>query len=87
MATITISSKGQVVLPADIRKRLGLTSGMQIEVIEEAGSLRLIPAHSIAASSIASCAGMITAPTSGKPRNLADFDAASLMGREQHESR
>ncbi|MDZ4212330.1 MAG: AbrB/MazE/SpoVT family DNA-binding domain-containing protein [Methylotenera sp.] len=30
MATMTISSKGQIVLPANIRKRLGLMTGSQL---------------------------------------------------------
>lgn len=41
MATLTVSSKGQIVLPAGIRRRLGLGAGAKIEIVEEAGELRL----------------------------------------------
>ncbi|GAA0769222.1 AbrB/MazE/SpoVT family DNA-binding domain-containing protein [Ideonella azotifigens] len=34
-------SKGQVVLPADMRRRLGLNPGARLEVTEEADGLRL----------------------------------------------
>ena len=45
MTTMTISSKGQIVLPAKIRKRLGLMAGSQLDIIEEQDSLRLVPSH------------------------------------------
>ena len=83
MATMTVSSKGQVVLPADIRRRLGLMAGTQMEIIEEPDGVRLVVARPIKASSIAACAGMVTAPAAGKVRNLADFDPASLLGKKK----
>lgn len=83
MTMITVSSKGQVVLPASIRRRFGLTAGTQLEIIEESNGLRLLPSHSIAFATIAACAGLVKAPPSlkGKPRSLADFDAAALLLR------
>ena len=83
MATMTISSKGQIVLPANIRKRLGLMAGSQLEIIEEPDGLRLVPAHPVKPATVKLCAGMITAPKTGKPRHLADFDAAAIIAREQ----
>ncbi|NCN89850.1 MAG: AbrB/MazE/SpoVT family DNA-binding domain-containing protein [Gallionella sp.] len=83
MATMTVSSKGQVVLPADIRRRLGLMAGTQMEIIEEQDGVRLVVARPIKASSIAACVGMVTAPSAGKARNLADFDPASLLGKKK----
>ncbi len=83
MATMTISSKGQIVLPADIRRRLGLVAGTQIEIIEERDGLRLVACHPVNPASVASCAGMITAPSKGKARRLADFDAALMMAKTE----
>jgi len=81
MTTMTVSSKGQVVLPADIRRRLGLMAGTQMEVIEEPDGVRLVVARPVKAVNIAACAGMVTAPTKGKARRLADFDPASLTNK------
>ena len=53
MAMMTVSSKGQVVLPADIRKRLGLMAGMRMEIVEEADGVRLIVARPVKAANIA----------------------------------
>ena len=33
--------------------------------------------------SMATCAGMVTAPSTGKARNLADFDPASLFNKKK----
>ena len=83
MATMTVSSKGQVVLPADIRRRLGLMAGTQMEIIEEPDGVRLVVLRPVKATSIAACAGMVTAPSKGKARNLADFDPASLLNKKR----
>lgn len=37
MATATITSKGQVTIPVDVRKRLGLKPGDRIDFIVDAG--------------------------------------------------
>lgn len=81
MATMTVSSKGQIVLPADIRRRLGLMAGTQMEIIEETDGVRLVVSRPIKVSSIAACAGMVTAPSKGRARNLADFDPAALAAK------
>ena len=83
MATITVSSKGQVVLPADIRRRLGLMAGSQMEIIEEPDGVRLVVSRPVKVTSIAACAGMVTAPSKGKARKLADFDPASVLNKKK----
>lgn len=83
MATMTVSSKGQVVLPADIRRRLGLMAGTQMEVIEEPDGVRLVVSRPVKTSSLAACAGMVTAPSQGKARSLSDFDPASLLANTE----
>lgn len=79
MPTMTVSSKGQIVLPADIRRRLGLMTGTQMEIIEEPDGVRLVVSRPIKPASIAACAGMVTAPSKGKMRKLEEFDPASLL--------
>ena len=42
----TISSKGQVTVPQEIRKRLGLAPGDRVEFVVEEGRTVIRPAHS-----------------------------------------
>ena len=43
MATTTISSKYQIVIPKDVREKLHLKSGQQMTVVVKAGVVYLIP--------------------------------------------
>lgn len=79
MPTVTLSSKGQIVLPVDIRKRLGLAAGSVLELSEEGDGLVLRPVHSIEPTNLANLAGMVKAPSTGIQRSLDDFDAAALL--------
>ena len=40
----TVSSKGQVVIPADVRQRLGLVQGSVLRFVLDADGVRLLPA-------------------------------------------
>jgi len=81
MATVVVSSKGQVVLPAALRRRLGLGTGTQLKVLEEADGVRLRVVRSIRNANLSKLAGMVTAPSRGIARRLEDFDPASLLAR------
>ena len=43
MATVTISPKFQVVMPKDVRKRLGLKPGQNVQTIVHDDRIELIP--------------------------------------------
>jgi antitoxin PrlF len=79
MSTLLVSSKGQIVLPAATRRRLGMGAGSRLEVVEEADGLRLRVVRSVPRSDVNSLAGMLKAPARGVPRRLEDFDAAALL--------
>jgi antitoxin PrlF len=84
MAAATLTEKGQIVIPAEIRARYELTPGTQLEFIDEGGSIRLMVRRRVARSEPASGYGMIkVAPrmTSKAPRRLSDFDAAAIVKR------
>ncbi|MGE0803380.1 MAG: AbrB/MazE/SpoVT family DNA-binding domain-containing protein [Lautropia sp.] len=81
MSTLVVSSKGQIVLPAAIRRRLGLSAGARLEVLEEADGLKLRVVRSLPKSDLKALAGMVKAPARGIPRRLQDFDPASLAAR------
>lgn len=78
MSSLLVSSKGQIVLPAELRRRLGLGPGSRVEVLEEAGGLRLRVQRAVPQADVASLAGMVKAPGRGVPRRLEDFDPATL---------
>ena len=79
ISTLLVSSKGQIVLPAELRRRLGMGAGARIEVLEEPDGLKLRVVRSVATADVNVMAGMVKAPARGTPRRLADFDAASLL--------
>ncbi|HEY2860863.1 MAG TPA: AbrB/MazE/SpoVT family DNA-binding domain-containing protein [Terracidiphilus sp.] len=43
MATVTVTSKGQITLPVEIRRRLGLKKGSKVELVVEEGKTVLRP--------------------------------------------
>ncbi len=83
MAGATLTEKGQVVIPAEIRTRYGLTPGTQIEFVDDGGALRLVVRRRVVPSEPARGYGMVKLKSRGKPRRLAEFDAASLVKRRR----
>ncbi len=86
MSTLLVSSKGQIVLPAELRRRLGMGAGARIEVVEEPDGLKLRVVRAVAAANMigmADMVGMVKAPARGVPRRLEDFDPASLLTRSR----
>ena len=81
MAVLTVSSKGQIVLPAALRRRLGLGAGAKVELVEEQDELRLRVIRDIRTGDISGLAGLIQARARGAPRRLEDFDAALTLRR------
>ncbi len=43
MQTLRVNARGQITIPAQLRKRLGISTGTRINWIEEKGRLELIP--------------------------------------------
>lgn len=87
LATILVSSKGQIVLPAALRRRLGMGAGARLEVTEEPDGLKLRVVRTVARTDVGGLAGMIKLPALGKRRNLSEFDAASLLSKTTARSR
>ena len=82
MAAVTLSEKGQIVIPADIRARYDLKPGTQVEFIDEGGVIRLLVHRRVARSEPASGYGLIKVRRSldpGSSRRLSKFDAASVL--------
>lgn len=79
MSTLLVSSKGQIVLPAELRRRLGMGAGARIEVLEEADGLKLRVVRPVATADVSGMAGLVQAPSRGVARRLSEFDPASLL--------
>lgn len=86
MAAATLTEKGQVVIPAEIRTKYGLTPGTQVEFVDDGGSIRLVIRRRLTASDPAAGYGLIKLESKGKPRRLAEFDPASLLKKHSRRS-
>ena len=79
MAVLLVSSKGQIVLSAALRRRLGMGAGARIQVIEETDGIKLLVLRSVGSAEVTALAGMVKAPSKGITRRLDDFDPASVL--------
>jgi AbrB family looped-hinge helix DNA binding protein len=76
----TVSSKGQVVIPGDVRRRLGLVQGSVLRFVLEADSVRLLPA----AGDVRRLKGRLpqpAAPVTVDEMNLAVAQRRARIGR------
>lgn len=79
MPSVTVSEKGQVVIPAAIRRDLGIKPGTQLEFEREGSSIRVSLKQPVAPSEIDSGYGMLRPKPSKGPRRLDEFDAAEAL--------
>ncbi|QAU24804.1 AbrB/MazE/SpoVT family DNA-binding domain-containing protein [Dyella sp. M7H15-1] len=72
MASATVTSKGQVTIPVDVRTHLGLATGDRIEFVlnEATGRYEVVPAT----RSVTALKGIIRKPA--KPVTIEDMNAA-----------
>ena len=71
MTTATLTSKGQITIPAEVRHRLGVTTGDRLEFIElEGGGFAIQPAN----DDVRSLKGLLRKP--GKPVSIDAMNAA-----------
>ena len=75
-----ISTKGQVVLPGPLRRRLGIRAGDPLEVNVEAGRIVLTPQRRRPRP-----AKIVTDPVTGLPVLSAGADAPALSSKEVEE--
>jgi AbrB family looped-hinge helix DNA binding protein len=84
MAAVTLTEKGQIVIPADIRARYDLTPGTQVEFVDDGGTIRLLVRRRLPPSDPAAGYGLIKVqrPSAVRARKLSDFDPASVVRRK-----
>ena len=86
MAAATLTTKGQIVIPAEIRARYQLSPGTQVEFVDEGGAIRLVVRRRVVPSDPSAGYGMVKvqpAPPGRAPRRLSRFDPAALLGRSR----
>ena len=82
MPIATLTEKGQIVIPAEIRARYELTPGTQVEFVDEGGTIRLLVRRRIAPSNPAAGYGLVKVkPSRSGPRRLSEFDPAATLKR------
>lgn len=78
MLTVTVSDKGQVVIPVEIRRRLGITPGCQLDFSLEGSVIHAEVKRQVAQTQVDDGFGMLVCRRPGE-RRLADFDVALAM--------
>ena len=82
-ASSTVTSKGQVTIPKEIRRQLGIRQGSRVAFASKNGKVELLVLHR-APATVASGFGMLDARGKKLP---ADFDAASLLAPKRGDKR
>lgn len=82
MATATLTSKGQMTLPKDIREDLGLKPGDKLDIIKQGGQYVLLPRN----VPVTALAGILGKSPSG-PMTVEDDDAALAQALTNDEER
>jgi len=78
MQTVTVSEKGQVVIPVQIRRRLGIAQGCQLNFSLEGQVIHVEIKRPMVETKAEDGFGMLVCKGPGK-RRLADFDVAVAM--------
>lgn len=81
MATVIVSEKGQVVIPAALRRSLGIKPGTRLEFEREGDAIRVTVEGAVPPSRIDEGYGLLKAARVRGQRRLSDFDPALAMRR------
>jgi AbrB family looped-hinge helix DNA binding protein len=83
MSAATLTEKGQIVIPADIRARYELTPGTQLEFVDEGGVIQRVIRRRLAVSDPIAGFGMVKVKSAkaGGRRRLSEFDPAGMLQR------
>ena len=76
---VTVSEKGQLVIPAGIRRQLGITPGTRLNILPDAGGFRALVDDARKTKSAADCVGI--AGYAGPVVLVEDMDVAKYAAR------
>lgn len=85
MPAATLTEKGQIVIPAEIRARYELTPGTQLEFVDDGSAIRLLIVRRVPRTVPAAGYGLIKVKRARgrRVRRLSDFDAAATLKRQR----
>jgi AbrB family looped-hinge helix DNA binding protein len=78
MASVKLSSKGQVIIPKPIRDTYHWETGQELQLIDTGNGILLQPKAPFAESALDEVAGCLH--YTGKPKSIADMDKAIAEG-------
>lgn len=78
MSTTTLSTKGQVIIPKEIRERRGWGAGLALEVEEQGDAIVLRPISALPKTTVGDLLGCL--PYKGRPKTLAEMEAGIEKG-------
>jgi antitoxin PrlF len=71
---ITVSEKGQLVIPAQLRRSLGISAGTRLDIIPEPNGFKVLVDHARKTKQAADCLGITG--YSGAPVSIDDMNVA-----------
>lgn len=77
----TIDKAGRVVIPAAVRERIGLKAGVELEVVEEDFSVRLVPR--VPRSRVVRVGRRLVVQPTAPPDERRPVDPAALVDEER----
>ena len=78
--TTTVSSKGQAVIPKNVRKALGIVPGVRINFIVEGDTARIVPVRNGAPARVEDGFGMLK--YKGVSVSVENMDASRVLTRK-----
>jgi AbrB family looped-hinge helix DNA binding protein len=80
MPTTTLSTKGQIIIPQEIRRQHGWEPGLTLEVEEQGENLVLRPVRAVPKTTVDDLLGCL--PYQGPPKTLDEMDAGVAKGAQ-----
>jgi AbrB family looped-hinge helix DNA binding protein len=78
VSTTILSTKGQVLIPKEIRERYGWGAGLVLEVEERGDGIVLRPARTLRRTTVDDLLGCL--PYEGRPKRFAEMEAGIAKG-------
>ena len=77
-ATVLMSTKGQVVIPRELREHLGWGEGTRLEIVSRAGGVIIRPVRSFPETKVEDLLGLLK--YAGPPKTIEDMNDAIAKG-------